>query len=690
MDQDNNRRRYRPLVPREKAPVFVPPPRVDLPKRTVTSVACETCRRRKIKCNGLRPKCLACTNRRAECVYMTEPSETRISAIKRKHDELQKQLEDGGSSQSDLQQLFDAIRDRDEKDAMTIMRRIRTGEDPSTILRHLRAGDLLLQLHLAPETKFRNSFPSTFRMPRRLQLPDNAYFRSLVYEATFMESSPSASGTIELHDRFRPQYLKPYTAAEVTDPRLSLIKPSEWTNVLTNNEMMRNMIRSYFRQEHQSLPFFHKDYFLEDMMNGSNEFCSSLLVNAVLAESCSFCPDTTSRLEYWNPESLRYRFLAESRRLWELELEKEPSITTLQAAMVLNPVYNMSSMETQGLSFGAQALALSHRLGILEALPAELDQRQRHVYGYTAWCLYYWISIQYYTYVKPPHFHQPPQTPLPDPEKNAQWYGEVAFRYPRSRTVSSQDFANLFKARCEMVQIANQVSIRLCQAKNEGESPSSEELLGLLDRYQYWFSKLPACLQPSHIVYPVELQLHLQYHTFIMNLCEFLISHDGNTLAQEAMKKVNRALSQSRDSFESIMLLFYLRHGYDMEDRIMTQYLSILAYMSLKQLGDRNLTLKDDIEESRGILHLAAKGISVQGGYYYLTYLVSLVLQKEMSPDDLVVLHQSTVGRKEDASTEHMRARHEETQYPLHIVSIKDRRLGNLVKEYSAMRIQSK
>ncbi|RBR21216.1 hypothetical protein FVER53590_29014 [Fusarium verticillioides] len=49
MDQNNNRRIYRPLVSRDKAPVFAPPPRVDIPKRKVTSVACESCRRRKIK-----------------------------------------------------------------------------------------------------------------------------------------------------------------------------------------------------------------------------------------------------------------------------------------------------------------------------------------------------------------------------------------------------------------------------------------------------------------------------------------------------------------------------------------------------------------------------------------------------------------------------------------------------------------
>ncbi|KYG13716.1 hypothetical protein FVEG_17682 [Fusarium verticillioides 7600] len=173
-----------------------------------------------------------------------------------------------------------------------------------------------------------------------------------------------------------------------------------------------------------------------------------------------------------------------------------------------------------------------------------------------------------------------------------------------------------------------------------------------------------------------------------MNLCEFLISHDGNTLTPVANKKVHRALSQSRHSFVSIMLLFYLRQCYDMQDRIMTQYLSIPAYLSLKQLNDRSLVSQEDIEENRGILYLAAKGLSVQGGYYYLTYLVSLALQREMSPDNLTVLQQFTVGRKEDSSTEHIRARHEERQYPIHIVTIKDQRLGSLIKEYSAMRIQ--
>lgn len=105
----------------------------------------------------------------------------------------------------------------------------------------------------------------------------------------------------------------------------------------------------------------------------------------------SFCPEPLHRLEYWKPLSLRYRFMAEARRLWDLEQRQKPRITTLQAAMVLNTVYNMTSMETMGLSFSGQAIALSYKLGLFEPLSSHLDERTRHVYTFTAWCLYYWI-----------------------------------------------------------------------------------------------------------------------------------------------------------------------------------------------------------------------------------------------------------------------------------------------------------
>lgn len=179
------------------------------------------------------------------------------------------------------------MRERDTNDATAILQRIRRGEDPDSILRHLHTGDLLLELHVTPEAKPPGTFPGLPRVPRALQTPDNAYLHSLVQEASIVSGSPSSSSSAsEVHGRTKPQFSKPYAAVEVVDPRLDLIKPSEWTNVLTDDDLMRNMLRCYFRHEYQSLPFFHKDFFLDDMISGSLDFCSSLLVNALLAEAC--------------------------------------------------------------------------------------------------------------------------------------------------------------------------------------------------------------------------------------------------------------------------------------------------------------------------------------------------------------------------------------------------------------------
>ena len=45
-------------------------------------------------------------------------------------------------------------------------------------------------------------------------------------------------------------------------------------------------MRAYFLQEYDWFTFFQKDYFLDDMVGGSDVFCSSLLVNAVPAVGC--------------------------------------------------------------------------------------------------------------------------------------------------------------------------------------------------------------------------------------------------------------------------------------------------------------------------------------------------------------------------------------------------------------------
>lgn len=49
---------------------------------------------------------------------------------------------------------------------------------------------------------------------------------------------------------------------------------------------MRDLLHNYFLTDYQMHPLFHKDYFLRDLLTGNTCFCSSVLVNAILAYVC--------------------------------------------------------------------------------------------------------------------------------------------------------------------------------------------------------------------------------------------------------------------------------------------------------------------------------------------------------------------------------------------------------------------
>lgn len=74
----------------------------------------------------------------------------------------------------------------------------------------------------------------------------------------------------------------PYHTAEMADPWIGLITARPWTQGFSDDRLFRKLIPSYFQFLHPCGPFVHTDLFLDDMVAGRSEFCSPLLVNAML------------------------------------------------------------------------------------------------------------------------------------------------------------------------------------------------------------------------------------------------------------------------------------------------------------------------------------------------------------------------------------------------------------------------
>ena len=210
---------------------------------------------------------------------MPAPTETHTQALKRKFDELQEE-------KSVYEELYRLLRSIPEKDAIDVVRRLRTDGDVATVIRQVKEGCLLLQLALTPETRLRYTFPYVAEMPARVQVADNQYLQSPVYETVFAIGNPSPPSMEELMTRYQGVYLRPYHAAEVVDARFSKIRASRWTTVISDDGLFRKVLQAYLLHEYTTFAFFHKDCFLDDLAKGRTRFCSLLMVNTILAIGC--------------------------------------------------------------------------------------------------------------------------------------------------------------------------------------------------------------------------------------------------------------------------------------------------------------------------------------------------------------------------------------------------------------------
>jgi hypothetical protein len=202
--------------------------------------------------------------------------------LKRKYDALEER-------NTNYQELYRLLGSRPQREAVDILDRLRSGSDVESLVRYVKSGDLLLQLSATPETRHHYHLGNYLRIPTFPKGTNNPYLTSLVYKSHFNSTSSIAqrgsyrkAATIE----YQRMYDTPYHTVQMVDPRLNAVKPSKWTGVISDDGLLRKILETYFLYEYPAFPYFHKDYFLDDMASGRTRFCSSLLVNCVLASAC--------------------------------------------------------------------------------------------------------------------------------------------------------------------------------------------------------------------------------------------------------------------------------------------------------------------------------------------------------------------------------------------------------------------
>ncbi|XEU94964.1 hypothetical protein FSHL1_000248 [Fusarium sambucinum] len=667
----------RPLLPRTAqvqnlAPLHsesnVPERQLAL-KRKHTPTACGVCRRRKTRCGGERPTCFACIrlSRSAECTYETNPTETQSQALKRKYSAV-----DGENSIH--RRFVDILRSYPAQDVNDILNRLRVGTSVDELVRHIESGDMLLELSVVPEVQWRHNPGGLLIIPDLLKTANNPYAKSLIYQLKFDSLSPPRPWPPLTASQ--ASYNAPYHTATMVSTLLDSCQPSMWTTVSKDDELLREILRRYFTSVYVFLPFFHMDYFLYDMARGRRRFCSSLLVNTILAAGCRACPQIPDRHDFCNPSLLQYKFLSEARRLRELS-DGESTITGVQADMILNLEHGMNGQDKLGFSLCVAAVATAQRLGLFDDYPATLSKASRTVRTITAWALFAWQGLQNYHHKRPPLLTSPPTVALPTADEA---YGEIWIRYSASHSPIPVHFSNIFIALAQFRTILNEISDRLNSPVISQKVMDIGEASLYYHRLEEWYNTLPRCLDAHNVVFPAHFNLHLHYRLVVERLLTPYVADGG--LDTPSMSGINprKIIDDGRMCMQTLIRLYYGSHGddgYDFISVLFAQYVGFSALISgkaVQQATDRSI---QGINDSDALI--CACILRGQSHMSYLSDMVLRVMHKSAPLDLAGKISRLTNIYKDDKPRATLPL--VQTEWPMFVGQVRckdERRLGNL------------
>jgi hypothetical protein len=143
-----------------------------------------------------------------------------------------------------------------------------------------------------------------------------------------------------------------------------------WTEMTHDIRLVEHLMALYFCWEYPTFASLSKEHFIADFRAGMPRYCSSLLVNAMLALGCRFSDLPESRADPSDPATSGDHFFAEAKRL--LAEDDHSSLTTIQAIGLMSIREISFGRDTESFYYAGQAI----RLAVEAGLHMEVDQEE--------------------------------------------------------------------------------------------------------------------------------------------------------------------------------------------------------------------------------------------------------------------------------------------------------------------------
>jgi hypothetical protein len=371
-------------------------------KRRCVSSACVACRRRKSKvrsltrpnnaeklliehqCDGNTPSCAACSSvYDTECVYNPNSDHRRKGVYKKDIDNLNTQ-------NSTLQTLIQGIRSYSDSEALELLKQIRSYESLDEVAEKILAKEGGEDDSTGLDFSIANGGDTIPRFETEL----SGKMGELRLQGGAIQFLGGTSNLIFLDSSELGELNLP-----ITDPEQAYARQEDaiisWSTVTKDVELVAHLINMYFTWHYTYFTTLSKTLFFKGFLRGApssesrraHEYCTPLLVNAILALGCHFTQWPAARADPGDSATAGDHFFKEAKRLLLANDEHEyPRLTTVQSLALMSIREAGCGRETKGWVYSGMSFRMACDLGLdVDSGNASLNEEEIDARRITFW-----------------------------------------------------------------------------------------------------------------------------------------------------------------------------------------------------------------------------------------------------------------------------------------------------------------
>ena len=170
---------------------------------------------------------------------------------------------------------------------------------------------------------------------------------------------------------------------------------TSWTEVTTDHELIVHLMNMYFTWHYTYFTTLSKSLFYRDFLLGRpppdtkrrTEYCTPLLVNAMLALGCHFTSWPSARSNPSDSATVGDHFFKEAKRLiLENDEHESPRLATVQALALMSVREAGCGREAKGWVYSGMSFRMAYDLGLnVDSGLLNLDEQETDARRMTVW-----------------------------------------------------------------------------------------------------------------------------------------------------------------------------------------------------------------------------------------------------------------------------------------------------------------